>query len=429
MPTRNTIPNRSSRPADEEPAVTSERDPIASPRPPRLAIVGVAASLASVVFIMAVGIVFLVRGSPGEIVFGLLSILLILDTSLVGGLLATRRPDNVIGALLLVASLLSAATFAADSYGHLDDLLGRGSLPFVVPFAWVGGWIFVPAIGLMVVYLPLLFPTGHLASPRWRILAGAVIVGFTIGSIQTATSPGPLNSVSWIENPIHIPDPLLGWIQTIGAVSALIAPPSFLIAVGGVLKRFRASRGAERQQLKWFLCVVTIAASALGLSIAFSGPVADAAWAVGLVAMACLPLAIGIAILRYRLYEIDRIVSRTVSYAAVTAVLVIVFTAINLALEAALASMTQAGTLAVAASTLVVFALFQPLRRRVQGIVDHRFNRERYEADRIAAAFAERLRDEVDPSRLRLELDEVLSQTVAPTSSYLWLRGDREMGL
>ena len=142
--------------------------------------------------------------------------------------------------------------------------------------------------------------------------------------------------------------------------------------------------------------------------------------------MGCLPLAIGIAILRYRLYEIDRIVSRTVSYAAVTAVLVAVFAAVNLALEAVLASMTQAGTLAVAASTLVVFALFQPLRRRVQAGVDHRFNRDRYEADRIVAAFAERLRDEVDPARIRLELDRALQQTVAPTRSALWLRGERE---
>jgi len=407
--------------------MTSEAVPFAARRVSRVVVACVAASLTAVAFILAVSIVFLMKGAAGEIAFGLLPILLILDTSLVGGLLATRRPDNVIGALLLVTGLLSAVSFAAGYYVRLDDLLGRGPLPFVVPFAWVGGWIFVPALGLMVVYLPLLFPTGHLASPRWRILAGAVIVGLTIGSIQTATAPGPINA-SWIENPIHIPDPLLGWIQTIGAVSALIAPPSFLIAVGGVLHRFRASRGAERQQLKWFLFVVTIAASALGLSIAFSGPVADAAWNVGLVAMACLPLAIGIAILRYRLYEIDRIVSRTVSYGAVTALLVAVFAAVNLGLGSLLASAAQANTLAVAASTLAVFALFQPLRRRVQQIVDHRFNRERYEADRIAAAFAERLRDEVDPGRLRLELDEVLAQTVAPTSSYLWLRGEREMG-
>ncbi|HEY8632367.1 MAG TPA: hypothetical protein VIL50_04370 [Candidatus Limnocylindrales bacterium] len=406
--------------------VTSERDPTAAPRTPRLAVVGVAASLAAVVFIIAVSIVFLVRGSAGEIAFGLLPILLILDTSLVGGLLATRRPDNVIGALLLVTSLLSAVSFAAGYYANLDDLMGQGRLPFVVPVAWVGGWIFVPAIGLIVVFLPMLFPTGHLPGPRWRVLAGVVILALFVGTLQTAIAPGPLSDADWIVNPVRLPAPLSDWIAAIDAIQRAFVPIVFLIAVASVVARFRASRGAERQQLKWFLFVVTIAASALGLSIAFSGPVADAAWAVGLVAMACVPLAIGIAILRYRLYEIDRIVSRTVSYGAVTALLVAVFAGVNLALEALLASMTQAGTLAVAASTLVVFALFQPVRRRVQGVVDHRFDRDRYEADRIAAAFAERLRDEVDPSRLRHELDEVLAQTVAPSSSYLWLRGERE---
>jgi len=378
------------------------------------------------VFIIAVSIVFLVRGSAGEIAFGLLPILLILDTSLVGGLLATRRPDNVIGALLLVTSLLSAVSFAAGYYANLDDLMGQGRLPFVVPVAWVGGWIFVPAIGLIVVFLPMLFPTGHLPGPRWRVLAGVVILALFVGTLQTAIAPGPLSDADWIVNPVRLPAPLSDWIAAIDAIQRAFVPIVFLIAVASVVARFRASRGAERQQLKWFLFVVTIAASALGLSIAFSGPVADAAWAVGLVAMACVPLAIGIAILRYRLYEIDRIVSRTVSYGAVTALLVAVFAGVNLALEALLASMTQAGTLAVAASTLVVFALFQPVRRRVQGVVDHRFDRDRYEADRIAAAFAERLRDEVDPSRLRHELDEVLAQTVAPSSSYLWLRGERE---
>jgi hypothetical protein len=408
--------------------MTSHPVPIATSRTPDRVVIGVAASLAAVLFIVAVSMVFLLKGSVGEIAFSLLPILLILDTSLVGGLLAIRRADNIIGSMLLVAGVLGAASYFADYYARLDDLLGGDRLPLVVPVAWVGGWIFVPAIGLMVVFLPLMFPTGHLAGPRWRILAGAVIVGLSIGTLQTATAPGPLNSANWLVNPVRLPDPLLGWIQTIGAISGLIAPPSFLIAVAGVIVRFRASHGAERQQLKWFLFVVTIAASALGFSIAFSGPISDVAWVLGLIAMACLPLAIGVAILRYRLYEIDRIVSRTVSYGAVTALLVLVFATVNLSLEGLLASATQASTLAVAASTLIVFALFQPLRRRVQVVVDRRFNRARYESDKIAAAFAERLRDQVDSTRLRLELDTILAQTVAPASSYLWLRREKETG-
>jgi hypothetical protein len=201
-----------------------------------------------------------------------------------------------------------------------------------------------------------------------------------------------------------------------------------LLAIASVVARFRTTRGIERQQLKWFLFVASIAAFALGLSIVSVGPVSDWAWIVGLLAVACLPLAIGVAILRYRLYEIDRIVSRTVSYGALTALLATVFVTVNLGLDGLLASATRASSLAVAASTLIVFALFQPLRRRVQKVVDRRFNRARYESDRIAAAFAERLRGQVDPDRLQLELDTILAQTVAPARSDLWLRREKETG-
>lgn len=406
--------------------VSSERDPIAASRSHRFAVVGVAVCLAVVVFILAVNVLFLRNGWIGAIAFSLVPTLVIVDLAFVGGLLAVRRPGNAIGSLLLGSGLLLAVSFGAGYYARLDDLMGQGQLPFVVPVAWIGNWILSPAIGLMVVFLPLLYPTGRLPGPRWRILAGVVIVGLSVGTLATATAPGPLNNADWIINPVVLPAPLSDWIATIGAISSQIAPPAFLLATASVVLRFRASRGAERQQLKWFLFVASIAATGLGFSIVFVGAASDVAWIVGLLAIGCLPLAIGVAILRYRLYEIDRIVSRTVSYAAVTAVLVVVFTIVNLGLEALLASVTQASTLAVAASTLVVFALFRPLRRRVQAGLDHRFNRDRYEADRIAAAFAERLRDQVDPDRLRLELDRVLAQTVAPTSSYLWLRGEKE---
>jgi hypothetical protein len=409
--------------------MTSLRAPLAATGTPRLAVFGVAASLASVAFIIAVSVVFLLNGQLGSLAFSLLPILLILDMSVVGGVLAVRRRENAIGAILLGAGVLAACSFTAGYYARLDDLLGGNRLPFVVPIAWLGTWTFTPAIGLMVVFLPLLFPTGHLPGPRWRLLAVVVILALTIGAVQAATAPGPMNGITSagaIVNPVHLPDPFLGWIQAIGAVSSLVAPPAFLFAIASVVARFRASRGAERQQLKWFLFVASIAAIALGLSIVVTGPVSDGAWIIGLVAVACLPIAIGVAILRYRLYEIDRVVSRTVSYAAVTALLVSVFAAVNLGIGTLLASVTQSSTLAVAASTLIVFALFQPVRRRVQRVVDHRFNRERYEADRIAAAFAERLRGHLDPDRLRLELDGVLSQTVAPTNSSLWLRGEKE---
>jgi hypothetical protein len=398
--------------------------PAPSPAPwtQRLALIGVALSLATVAFIMAVNVVFLVHGQVGSILFSGIPTLLILDMSLVGGLLTIRRPGNAIGPILLIAGLLIAVTFASGYYLNLDAF--AGDLPFVVPVAWVSDWTILPAIGLMIVFLPLLFPTGHLPGPRWRILARVAVVAIILGTIQAATTPGLLTNAGSIVNPVQVPEPILDWITAAGVVSNLIAPPAFLLALASVIVRFRRARGVEREQLKWFLFVASIAAASLGLSIVSTGPISDIGWVVGLLAMGCLPLAIGIAIMRYRLYEIDRVASRTLSYAVVTTVLVAVFAGLNLALEALLASLTQAGTLAVAASTLAVFALFQPLRRRVQSIVDHRFDRERYEADRIMSAFAGRLRDQVDTDRVRLDIDRVLAQTVAPSSTGLWLRGE-----
>jgi hypothetical protein len=393
----------------------------------RLAVVGILVSLAAVTFIVTVNVVFLLNGRPGQAVFALLPIFLVINLSGVGGLLIVRRPGNPIGALLLSAGVLTAVSWGGGYYTELDDFLGAGRLPFVVPFAWLTGWIFTPTLGLMFIFVPMLYPTGHLPGPRWRIVAGIAIVAISIGILATATAPmvDTMGNSHTITNPVVPPQPLSDLIQALGSLSLLLAPPVILLVWANLVARFRRSRGAERQQMKWFLSVATVAAIAISASIVTSGPLSDAMWIIGMISVGFLPLAIGVAILRYRLYEIDRIVSRTVAYGVVTAVLVVTFAGITLGLEAGLATTTQASTLAVAASTLAVFALFQPLRRWVQSAVDRRFDRYRFEADRTAAAFAERLRDEVDPDRIRLELDRVLAQTVAPTSAIVWLRGER----
>jgi hypothetical protein len=407
--------------------VTSERkvESAAWSRP--LAVVGLSVSLASLTFIVAVDLFYLLNGRPGEAEFSLLPVFLIIDLSGVGGLLVVRRPGNPIGALLLFAGVLTALSWGDGYYVGLDEYVGAGRLPFVVPLAWLTGWVFTPTVGLMAVLVPMLYPTGHLPGPRWRILAAVAIVAISVSALATATAPGPMSNFDTIVNPVVPPQPLSDLIQALGSFSYLLAPPVVLIVFANLVARFRRSRGVERQQMKWFLSVATVAAIAVSGSIVTSGRISDAFWVLAMISIGFLPLAIGIAILRYRLYEIDRIVSRTVAYGAVTAMLVVTFAGINLGLEAAMASFTQASTLAVAASTLAVFALFQPLRRRIQSIVDRRFDRRRYEADRTAAVFAERLRDEVDSDRLRLELDRVLAQTVAPASAFVWLRGERQV--
>jgi hypothetical protein len=242
MPTRNAIQHRSSSHCLKTQPVSSERDPIAASRSHRLLSLAWRCA-AVVVFILAVNVLFLRNGWIGAIAFSLVPTLVIVDLALVGGLLAVRRPGNAIGSLLLGSGLLLAVSFGAGYYARLDDLMGQGQLPFVVPVAWIGNWILSPAIGLMVVFLPLLYPTGRLPGPRWRILAGVVIVGLSVVTLATATAPGPLDNADWIINPVVLPAPLSDWIATIGAISSLIAPPAFLLAIASVVLRFRASRG------------------------------------------------------------------------------------------------------------------------------------------------------------------------------------------
>jgi hypothetical protein len=351
----------------------------------------------------------------------------------VGAILASRLPGNVIGWLLAAGGFCFAVGSGVMGLG-VDGLSAHpGSVPGAIWFAWLSEWIWAPALG-SVVGLALVYPSGRLLSPRWRPVALAALLVIAILSVGTAIGPWT-DGMFPAQNPLAInggmlPPPLAA-LPVLGSLLGLIALAVPLLAVGSLALHYRRAAGIERAQLKWFAVVVAISVPAFLVSTflytasGVAGVVANVAGTVAYLGFALLPVAIGIAILRYRLYEIDRI-SRTVSYIAVTAVLVAVFTAVNLALEAALTSMTQASTLAVAASTLAVFAFFQPLRRRVQALVDHRFNRDRYEADRIVAAFAERLRDEVDPNRIRLELEGALAQTVAPRSVYLWLRGERE---
>ena len=197
----------------------------------------------------------------------------------------------------------------------------------------------------------------------------------------------------------------------------------FLVAVGSLVLRFRCSRGIERQQLKWFLFVASISASCLAVSIVtVTGAVSDTAWILGLVTMAFVPIAIGVAVLRYRLYEIDRIVSRAVGYVLVTAAIAALFVAVVLVAEALLAPFTEANNLAVVASTLIVAAVFQPLRRAIQRTVDRRFDRSTVDAARAVALLADRLRAAVELDGLEADVLQTVAGTVHPAMARIWLR-------
>ena len=338
----------------------------------------------------------------------------------VGAVLAARRPRHPVGWLLLGVSLSLNASGVAQAYADYGLLARPGSLPAA---RYAG--LYLPATVVAALtclgFVLLLTPTGSLPSPRWRRWARATAAAPAVCLLAITLAPRPFDRpYQGAENPLDVSGlggPLLVIYQLAFAVTNL----AVLVGAVSLVVRFRRARGGERQQLRWVALaaalallgsVVVLALSVLGVSPALLG------WVAGIY-FAILPLAIGAAILRYRLYDLDRIVSRTLAYGLLTVLLGLGYTAVVLGLGRLL---PQGSSLAVAAATLTVAAAFQPARRRIQQAVDRRFNRRRHDAARIIEAFGARLRDQVDLDTLTAEVLAVVDQTMAPTRTSLWLR-------
>jgi hypothetical protein len=340
-----------------------------------------------------------------------------------GAILVHRLPGNVIGWWLALGGLCFGVGNGAAGLADYGLIVHPGSLPGAIWFLWLSQWLWAPAFGA-VFGLALVYPSGRLLSVRWRPVALAAVLLITLFSFGGAFGAWTDGSLPG-QNPLQIagaaPD-ALGFL--LGPLSVLVP----LLTIASLVIRYRRATGIERAQLKWFAFVVGISAPALVVGFFLYGNngveliVSNVALLIAYTGFALLPVAIGIAVLRYRLYEIDRLISRTISYGVLTAIVGGLFVGFILALQALLAPVTQSNELAVAGSTLLVFGLFQPLRRRVQRLVDRRFNRSRYDAERTVAAFADRLRDEVDLEQLRAEILATVAATVEPTSVSLWLR-------
>jgi hypothetical protein len=342
----------------------------------------------------------------------------------VGTLLAIRIPGNAIGWLLLVAALCMGLEILGDSYMRLSLKVAAGTMPGTAVAAM--SYMFLGPVVAVSVAIPLIYPDGRLLSPRWRWLVALSVLLGVFGILRQGLRPGPM-PWSGIENPFGIAgiEPLLSATDLTEPFAAIL----FLGAIASVAIRYRRGSLVERQQLKWLVAVVALNVTAWALSgvigsLGFTA-LQTIGWYTGLLAFALLPVAIGIAILRYRLYEIDRIVSRTIAWAVVTGILVSVFAAGVVALQAVLDRVTQGETVAVAVSTLVAATLFQPLRRRVQRAVDQLFDRATYDAQRTVEAFAERLRDEVALDAVVADLHETVGASIRPSSFGLWLRPAR----
>ncbi len=340
---------------------------------------------------------------------------------LVGALVATRQPRNPVGWLLLGAALILGLSLFGQSYAIVSVAEHRGSLPGTVALAWIASFTFVPTLGIALVIVPLIFPTGSLLSRRWRWVVGLAVLASGGRLVLTAFGPGPLDSVESIWNPIGVE--AVGAIRPILELSnVLMAFVAFPLAVLSVIVRFRRGSATERAQLKWFASAAIFAATFLVLSLAAQPPIDDIGWILGIIGVALIPLSIAVALLRYHLYEIDRIISRTIAYAVVIGILVAGFALGIVALQGLLAGVTQGETLAVAGSTLLAFAVAQPLLRSVKTGVDRRFNRARYDAQRTVDAFGERLRDEVAMEAVADDLQATIEIAVRPAAQGLWLR-------
>jgi hypothetical protein len=337
-----------------------------------------------------------------------------------GLVLTLRRPDNPIGWLYAAAGLVWTLYIPWDPWVDQLQRTGRPLPPVARLAALAGDSLWAVGICLAITLPLLLLPNGRLRSRRWRVVAVAAVVGTTVELVGWVLSPVPLTQT--IE-PVAKPFPLPGVAGTVADTAHWVGWAVLFacipVAAVCVVLRFRSSGGVERQQLRWVAAGATLAAAgpALVLPLEALGLAPPDAFALPL--LLAVPLAIGVAVLRYRLWDLDRLVSRTVTYTAVTVLLVVPYL---LVVAAASRLAEGSGSLAVAAATLTVAALFSPLRRRVQDLVDRRFNRRRYDAARTVDGFAARLRDQVDLDALHTELLGVVDQTMQPTQAWLWLR-------
>jgi hypothetical protein len=348
--------------------------------------------------------------------------------SAVGAIVATRRPAHPIGWLLLALGLTGALQLLSGEYAATTLVLGPGRLPYGPTAEWLS-YMLQPVAVFILLFLLLVFPTGRLLSSRWRVVAWVGVCGFSVGLPSSALVPGPFEKDSLFDNPFGVDAAILGPFNAVGLTLILAA---LLGAVLSLMVRLVRSHGEERQQIKWFVSVavlgffglfnVTVASSLLpGGAVDFLG---NLLW---VIVPASLPIAVGIAILRYRLYDIDILINRALVYGTLTVLLAGVYAGTIVLLQEAFRALTgQQSGLAIVASTLMIAALFTPFRKRIQSIIDRRFYRRKYDATKTLESFSTKLRHETDLGLLADDLVGVVRETMQPEHVSLWLRSDPE---
>jgi hypothetical protein len=383
----------------------------------------------------ALGLFFLVmsqtRGAAPVFDYWQINTVIALSFSPVGAVIAPRLPPhNPIGWLFCTIGLIGAVRLFVAEYAIATLLAEPGSLLSMLPggeaLAWVSSWVWVVHFGPFL-FLALLFPDGRLPSPHWRPFAWVVGVVVVVGTVAVALWPETAARFNHVNDPlgIEVAAPLINPMETILYVLALVAATSLLV-------RLRRSKGVERQQVKWFAYAVVMLAVSTTLAYVVSEAM-DVEWLLWIssvmviASLVGLPVAMSIAILRYRLYNIDLLINRTLVYGSLTAALAAVYFGGVTATQAIFRTLTgqeEQPQLAIVVSTLVIAALFNPLRRRIQSFIDRRFYRRKYDAAKTLESFSAKLRDETDLDALSGDLVGVVRETMQPSHVSLWLRPD-----
>ena len=362
--------------------------------------------------------------SEGEPVSVVVTLATVLTFSVVGAIIASRQPCNAIGWIFCSIGLVVGLNSLTG--GYTEYRLAGGSAPgsLAETAAWFSSWSWTLWVYVPTSFLLLLFPDGRLPSTRWRPVAWCAalgVIGFVAGSALWA---GPLEDFPQIVNPYGVDSPVL---EAVGVTGAILAAASMVASAVSLIVRTRQAGRAQRQQIKWLAyggAVVVGAVFASGVISIWIGEVGYALIGVGLLV---LPIFTGFAIARYRLYDIDIVINRTLVYGALTAALVAVYfggVATLQTLFRALTGQEQQPQLAIVVSTLAIAALFDPLRRRIQSFIDRRFYRSKYDARKTLEAFSAKLRDETDLEALCDELAGVVTETMQPAHVSIWLRSD-----
>src|SRR5215204_6150750 len=375
--------------------------------------------------------------SPSAVLLGVPQIVavlalaaLVLAFSTVGALIVARRPGNAIGWILCAAGLTIGATTLASGYA-VFSLAGPSRLPGTEWAAWFAYWIWVPGVGPAMTFGLLLFPDGRLPSRRWRVVGWLAVVALATLAFGSAFTPGPLSDYPEVNNPLGLAL-LNGSVLEDGGVGWVLLPASVVISAVSIAVRYRRATGEERQQIKWFVFASVLLAVGWSAQNVTSGSgelQVTFSYLLGITSLLGIPVAVGIAIHRHRLYDIDHIINRTLVYGALTAMLALVYLGGVVLLQQAFRGLTgQESQLAIVASTLAIAALFNPLRGRIQTFIDRRFYRRKYDARKTLEAFSNKLREETDLEALNNDLVGMVRETMQPAHVSLWLRRDLPRG-